>query len=80
MVVVNEMGKRYGVAIGEGSDKVTLIFSQLDFHSRNKITNISTELNGAMVTLNLGLSCFYTLKYIQFLLLHDRFPALKSQV
>ena len=57
------MGKRYGISISAGEEKVTLVFSQLTFRDRNRITQASTSYKGGKVVLDMGLSCFYTLKY-----------------
>jgi hypothetical protein len=57
------MGKRYGISISAGDEKVTLVFSQLTFRDRNRITQASTSYKGGKVVLDMGLSCFYTLKY-----------------
>lgn len=63
MIIVNEMGQRYGISIGEGEDQVTLIFSQLDYFSRNKVATKTTAMKEGKMVLDVGLACFYNIKY-----------------
>lgn len=63
MIIVEEMGKKFGISLGEGEDKVTFVFTQLDYFSRNKVATASTAFKEGKLTLDVGLACFYNLKY-----------------
>lgn len=63
MIKVEKMGRRYGLTITAGEEKVSFIFCQLDYFSRNKVATLSTAYKEGKLILDVGLSCFYNLKY-----------------
>lgn len=63
MIEVQPMGKRYGISIEAGKEKVTFIFSQLSYFARNKVSTKSVTYSGGKMYLDVGLAVFYNLKY-----------------
>lgn len=63
MIKVEKMGRRYGLEVTAGEEKVTFTFAQLDYFSRNKVATLSTAYREGRLILDVGLACFYNLKY-----------------
>lgn len=63
MITVNKMNKRFALKIEEGEDCLLLVFSQLDYFSRNKVATLSTTTKKGKLMLDLGLACFYNIKF-----------------
>lgn len=63
MIKVSKMGKEYALEITEGEEKIILHFKQLNYFDRNKVGTLSTSFSEGRVMLDVGLACFYNLKY-----------------
>lgn len=63
MITVHPMGRRYGLEVSTGDEKITLVFSQLNYFSRNKIASITTSYKKGGVFIDSSLSCFYNIKH-----------------
>jgi len=64
MITVQPMGREFSITI-EASKKEKLIFKfrQLNYFERNKVASSSTRYTQGNLSLDVGLSCFYNLKY-----------------
>lgn len=63
MIKVEKMGKSFGLEISSEDEKLTFVFKQLSYFARNKVATMSTSYRKGEMILDVGLSCFYTLKY-----------------
>lgn len=63
MIKVEKMGKKFGLEIEEGEDKILFIFNQLNYFARNKIATLTTSYRNGKLVQDIGLVCFYNVKF-----------------
>ena len=64
MITVQPMGREYSITIkASAKEKLILKFRQLTYFERNKVASASTRYTQGNLSLDIGLSCFYNLKY-----------------
>lgn len=63
MIKIEPMGREYVIAIKSGKEKIKFTFRQLNYFARNKIATASTMYREGKAFLDVGLTCFYNLKY-----------------
>jgi len=63
MITVNPMGQRFAMELAAGEEKVTLIFTQLNYFTRNKVSTMATSYSEGKMYLDIGLAVFFNLNY-----------------
>jgi hypothetical protein len=63
MIEVKPMNQKFGLELSVDKEKVLLVFKQLDYFTRNLVATKSTKYEKGKLLLDVGLVCFYNMKY-----------------